>query len=145
MSNPNRFMNWSGVSFTPDGGSTAILITGVTSVAFDSGGSLQKLSGDGDRYNTVIVNDFNEPTAKIMTNDIGSCRSIGVGTVGVLVATHNNAKYGSGSGSITYTMRSICSKNGFGGKHRAFGDADIEFDGYSTDGQTNPLSSSVAP
>ena len=60
MSATKRFMNWTGVTFTPVGGS-ATTITGVTSVAIDSGGSLARFSGDGDRYVTTMVNDFNEP------------------------------------------------------------------------------------
>ena len=61
MSATKRFMNWTGVSFTPVNGQPTA-ITGVTSVAIESGGSLARFAGDGDRYVTTMVNDFNEPT-----------------------------------------------------------------------------------
>src|SRR6185312_11837860 len=117
MAASKRFMNWSAVGFTPAGGSL-IPIGGVTSVAFDDGGSLARFSGDADRYNSMIVNDFNQPTAKVETADIGAVKAIGTGVVGVLTATHNDAKNGSGTGAITYTFNCICAGNNLSGKHR---------------------------
>ena len=73
-----RFMNWTGVAFTPSGG-TATPITGVTSVAIDTGGSLAKFSGDGDRYNTTVVNDFNEPVVTVQAADLAAVRANPVG------------------------------------------------------------------
>ncbi len=82
MSATKRFMNWSGVTFTPVGGQPTI-ISGVTSVAIESGGSLARFAGDGDRYITTMVNDFNEPTVTIQAADLASLRANPVGTVGV--------------------------------------------------------------
>ena len=90
MAASKRFMNWTNVSFTPAGSSTTpIAITGVTSIAIDTGGSLAKFSGDGDRYNSTIVNDFNEPTATVTCADLGAINALQTGVLGTLVATHN--------------------------------------------------------
>ena len=145
MSVSKRFMNWSGVSFTPIGGS-ATAIGGVTSVTIESGGNIAKFSGDGDRYPTIVVNDFNEPSVTIQTADLAAVRANPVGTIGTLTATHNDAKSGTGSGAITYTLtNAVVASNQVGGIHRHFGQGTITFAAYSTDGVTNPLSTSIAP
>ena len=89
MAATKRFMNWTGVTFTPQGG-TATLITGVTSVEIDSGGNLLKFSGDGDRYSTTVVNDYNDPTVTIHCADLATIRSFPIGMAGTFTATHNN-------------------------------------------------------
>src|ERR1700730_5235317 len=100
MSATKRFMNWTAVSFTPMGGSTTA-ITGVTSVSIDSGGSLARFSGDGDRYNTTVVNDHNEPVVTVHSADLAAIRANPVGIVGTFAATHNDARNGATSGAIT--------------------------------------------
>ena len=139
-----RFMNWTGVAFAPLGG-TATTITGVTSVAIDSGGSLAQFSGDGDRYNTTMVNDFNEPTITIQSADLAALRANPIGTSGTLTATHNDAKNGVGSGAVTYTLtNAVVSACQVRGAHRQFGQGTITFGAFSADGVTNPLSTSAS-
>ena len=143
MSATKRFMNWSGVTFTPVGGQPT-LISGVTSVAIESGGSLARFAGDGDRYVTTMVNDFNEPTVTIQAADLASLRANPVGTVGTLTATHNDAKNGTGTGAVTYTMaNAVVAACHVHGAHRQFGQGSITFAAFSGDGVTNPLSSSI--
>jgi hypothetical protein len=138
-------MNWTGVTFTPNNGSP-MAITGVTSVAIDSGGSLLKFSGDGDRYNTTVVNDFNEPTVTVQAADLAAIRAFPVGTVGTFAATHNDARNGTGAGAITYTLaNAVIASNPVKGAHRHFGQGTLTLTAFSVDGITNPLSTSVAP
>ena len=145
MTTTKRFMNWTGVTFTPNGGSP-MTITGVTSVSIDSGGSLLKFAGDGDRYNTTVVNDFNEPTITVQSADLAAVRANPVGTLGTFTATHNDARNGPGSGSITYTLaNAIVATNPVKGSHRQFGQGTLTFASFSADGVTNPLSTSVTP
>jgi hypothetical protein len=145
MSATKRFMNWTGIAFTPVGG-PATTITGVTSVAIDSGGSLARFSGDGDRFVTTMVNDFNEPSVTVQSADLAALRANPVGTVGTLTATHNDAKNGSGSGAVTYTLaNAVVSACQVHGSHRQFGQGSLTFGAFSSDGVTNPLSTSIAP
>ena len=144
MSATKRFMNWTAVTFTPIGGS-ATPITGVTSVSIDSGGSLARFSGDGDRYVTTMVNDFNEPTVVIQAGDLAALRANPVGTAGTLTATHNDARNGVGSGAVTYTMaNAVVAACHVHGAHRQFGQGSITFAAFSGDGVTNPLATSIA-
>ena len=133
-------MNWSGVTFTPQGGAPTP-ITGVTSIQLDSGGSLLKFSGDGDRYSTTVVNDFNDPTVTVHTADLAAVQSFPVGTVGTFTATHNDAKNGTGTGAITYILtNAVVASNPIQGSHRQFGQGVLTLAAYSIDGVTNPLS-----
>ena len=140
-----RFMNWTGVTFTPLNGAPTP-ITGVASIQIDSGGSLVKFSGDGDRYTTTVVNDFNDPTVTVHTADLASISAFPVGTVGTFTATHNDAKNGTGSGAITYIMtNAIVASNPIQGAHRKFGQGVLTLHAFSVDGVTNPLSTSSTP
>ena len=144
MSATKRFMNWTGVAFTPLNG-TAMTITGVTSVTIDTGGSLAKFSGDGDRYATTVINDFNEPVVTIHSADLSALRANPVGTVGTLTATHNDAKNGIGTGAVTYTLaNAVVAACQVQGAHRQFGQGSVTFHAFSTDGITNPISTSIA-
>ena len=137
-------MNWTGVSFTPVNGSSTT-ITGVTSVSIDTGGNLVKFAGDGDRYNTTVVNDFNDPIVTIQSADLAAIGSNSPGTVGTFSATHNDAKNGTGTGSITYTLsNAVIAGNPIHGAHRQFGQGTLTLTAYSVDGVTNPLSTSIA-
>ena len=144
MSATNRFMNWSGVNFSAVGGASST-ITGVTSVTIDSGGSLARFAGDGDRYVTTMVNDFNEPTVTIHAADLSALRANPVGTVGTFSATHNDAKNGAGTGAVTYTLaNAVVSAFQVHGAHRQFGQGSLTLAAFSSDGVTNPLSTSIA-
>jgi hypothetical protein len=137
-------MNWTNVTFTPLSG-TPVIFTGVTSVQIDSGGSLAKFAGDGDRFNTMIVNDFNEPSVTVQCADLGAIRAYPVGTVGTFTATHNDARNGSGTGAITYTLsNAVIASDPIKGAHRQFGQGTIVFVAFSSDGVTNPLSATIA-
>jgi hypothetical protein len=139
-----RFMNWTNVTFAPSNG-TATTITGVTSVSIDAGGSLARFAGDGDRYVTTMVNDFNEPTMTIHSADLGALRANPVGTIGTLSATHNDAQNGVGTGAITYTLaNAVVAACQVSGAHRQFGQGTVTFGAFSSDGITNPISTSIA-
>jgi hypothetical protein len=144
MSATKRFMNWSKVSFTPING-TATTITGVTSVTIDSGGSLAKFSGDGDRYVTTMVNDFNEPIVTIHSADLSSLQANPIGTVGTFTATHNDANNGMGTGAVTYTVaNAVVAACQVQGAHRQFGQGSLTLGAFSGDGVTTPVSTSIA-
>lgn len=140
-----KHMNWT-VSFTPAGGA-ATPILGVTDVQIDPQGNLLKLSGDGDRFNTTVVKDFEDPMVTIQSNNTAQYAALTTGTVGVLTCTHLDAinqSVGVGQFAIRYVLsNSVINKNSRGGAHRAFGKGSLSFDSYSSDGTTNPLAITV--
>lgn len=140
-----RFMNWSGVTFTPAGTNTATTFTGVTSVAINAGGSLAKFSGDGDRWMTTVVNDMNDPTITVQSADLGAIRANPAGTFGTFVATHNDARNLTLTGAITYTVvNAVVQAPDIQGAHRQYGQGTLVLGAYSPDGQTSPLALTVA-
>ena len=145
MTNTKRFMNWTTVTFTPSGGSL-FTYTGVKSVKIDDGGSLLKFAGDGDRFNTLVINDFNEPTAEVSLADLATLNTNRVGTIGVFAATHNDAvnKAVSGSYAITYSLaNAVIANQDRGGEHRQIGMGTVKFEHQSTDGSTWPITFTV--
>jgi hypothetical protein len=139
MAATKRQMNWTAVGFTPTSGSLTTA-TGVTSVKVDTGGSLVKFSGDGDRGPSTVVNDFNEPTIEVSTADIAWAMALSPGTTGALTATHNDAKLAT-LGAIVYALSPcIVEKPSADGEHRQIGKGMAKFVGIFSDGQTNPLS-----
>lgn len=144
MAASKQFMNWTGVSFIPQGGSLEA-ITGVTSVRIDQNGSLLKFGGDGDKFPSLVVPEFSSPTVTVQSADLGAVMAFPVGTVGTFTATHNDAKNGTGTGATTYTLvNAVIAANPVGGAHRAFGQGTLTLVAFALDGQTNPLSLSVA-
>lgn len=136
-----RHVNWPSVAFTPAGGSLG-LITGVQDCEIAPGGNLIKHSGDGDRYPTTVINDFNDPTITVTHRDLNAQHLLLPGVRGVLVCTHADAKNGVvvGGGGYTATLtNAVISDNPSGGRHRQFGEARTMFSAESTDGTTNPL------
>lgn len=138
-----RQLNWQPVGFTPTAGSLSTC-TGVTNVTVSAGGNLLKFSGDADRFNTLVVNDFNDPTLTVTTADVNWAFSIAPGTRGALTATHKDAK-GATGGGITFTLaNAVAESPQSGGAHRQIGSASLSFSAESTDGTTNPLSFALA-
>lgn len=139
MAASKRQMNWAPVTFTPSGG-TASTATGVTNVAINTGGNLVKFSGDGDRFTTTVVNDYNDPTVTVTSADAAWLLGIGPGSRGALVATHKDAK-GATGGELTFTLsNAVANSPTWGGQHRQIGSGTIDFAAESADGVTNPLS-----
>lgn len=143
MAASKRQMNWTPVSFTPQGG-TIITATGVTNVQLRGGGNLAKFSGDGDRGPSTVVNDYNDPGLTVTSADMAWMSGIGAGARGTLVATHKDAR-GAAGGNMTFTLtNAVSSFPDWGGAHRQFGSGTIVFDGEWVDGITSPLSITFA-
>lgn len=130
-------VNWINVSFTPDGGA-AIPIKRVTNISFGNRPENIKFKGDDARYDQVIVNVNNTQSASVASGDIATLMSLPVNTVGVLTATHVDAR-GATGGDIVYELDCICGGSEGGGAHAQFGTASATFEGFTGDGVTNPL------
>jgi hypothetical protein len=143
MAATKRQFNISGVTFTPSGGS-ATTFTGVTSIPTDFGGTLAKFDGDGDRYVTTCINEFNDPSISIQCADMGAAMANLSGARGTLVYTYKDAKVATG-GALTFTVTTAIVANvSVSQSHRQFGQATVTFGVESSDGATNPVSFAFA-
>ncbi len=131
-------LNWTAVGFTPTAG-VLTTIAHVQNVHIDPGGELLPYSGGLDRFPTVIVNAYNNPSATVESGDIATMQGFSPGTVGIFTATHSDAELAAG-GAIVYTLsNAIVKNNPSSGAHRQYGSGSLSFLAYSSDGVTNPL------
>jgi hypothetical protein len=141
MSTPTTvYANWSGVTYTPAGGS-AVPITNVDSIDNDPGGQLSAYSGSANRFPIVIANLMNKPTVSVKSSNIGVLAALIPGTVGVLVAILNDALNGAGvaSGALQFTWSNcVVRNNPFSGAHASYASGTASFECFSTDGVTSP-------
>ncbi len=141
-SSTTLYSNWTGVGFRPGGG-PLIPINRVQSVGFDPGSQLIPYSGDGDRYPVGLFNLSNQPSAVVVSNNIGALLSIPPGTVGTLVATLNDARNGAlaDGGAITFTLDNAVVQNApTSARHAQIADGSVTFLAFSSDGVTSPFS-----
>lgn len=139
-----RFMNWSSVAFTPDGG-VAIPIKEVQDVQIDPRITFRGASGDGDMTPSAKTVEYVDPRITVRTEDLKTINTIGWGAAGTLTATHNDFMNKAGTGAMTYTITGcIAAPAARGGAHRQTGTGTIEFETYSSDGVTSPISVSYA-
>lgn len=140
-----RYFNVKSAVFTSG---SAITFTGITNASIDRGGSLAKFSGDGDRFNTTVINDMNDPKVTVKSADLGAVSSCVPGMMGTLVLILMDAKNiagGVGSGEITATLSNAVVSNSQATQgHKAFGDGTVDFNAYSADGTTSPLAFTIA-
>lgn len=141
MATTGRHMNWTTVTFTPEGGSL-VTLTGVQNVEIDPRGSIVTHSGDGDKFPTTKINDFQDPMITVTFRALTILNGLAVGTRGAFSAVHNDARYGvtAASGGYTVAMaNAIIENKPSGGQHRQFGDGRLIMTAESTDGLTNPM------
>jgi hypothetical protein len=142
----NRFINWTGVTYTYGTSPTTVTITGVTDCKIDRKATKQAFKGDGDLYDTTVVTKKKERMVTITSGNQAALDSIPEDTSGTLVFILNDAKNGVGTGARTYTMVGAIRVDDASvtGKHENFSTGSVTFMGVSVDGTTDPLTFAVA-
>ena len=142
MSTPtNLFINWSTVGYTPSGGSLASL-NKVTSVKPSRNGQMEGFKGDVDQFFRVIAVPSQTRTIEVTTGDVKAALAIAIGSHGAFSAIFADAINGTtvGGGGITIALTNcVVTGNTAQGEHAKFGEATITFEGYASDGITDPL------
>ena len=140
----NRYMNWTGVAFTPDGGSLTS-ITGVTNLRIQFNGNNTKFYGDGDIYPSTIAHSQEDLQITITAASVAALLALPGGTRGTLVATLNDARNKEGTGAITFTIVGCVIRSpDVGAQYRQFSAPTLMIDVEVEDGLTNPVSTSIA-
>lgn len=145
MAASGAYVNTSGWSFTPNGGSNSALPK-VKEWSMPRGISRIKESADFDHFWTLNVCDFEDPTITLTTLDPFSIFAINPGVLGTLTGVvrdaNNGATTGGGAKQITLVNCGLSDESG-SGAHRAYARGTYTFCGTSSDGTTNPLSISA--
>ena len=138
----NLYMNWSGTTITPAGGST-INIPEVTDMSFGRTGNLQSWKADAHMFATLCVNRGQARPCKITGGAINILATIPINTPCTIVSVLNDAKNantGAGSGALTHTLvNAVLNDNPWADSHEQWGKGDLTFSAFSTDGTTDPL------
>ena len=137
----NRYMNVE-ATFTPTSGSP-IPLKGCQGARFNDNVEFVEEGGDGDAFPTLAAPSFSNPTVELDIMDVMSAQALVGATPGTLAVTlydSINKKVTGGGGKIitliNATLRSRAHTHG----HRQVGKSTIAFGGFSSDGQTSPLS-----
>lgn len=130
-------VNWDAVRFTPTGG-TAIPIKRITNIAVGNRPENIRFKGDVAVHDQVIVNVNNAQSMTITSGDVATVMGLPINAVGVLTATHKDAR-GQSGGDIVYELDCFCGGGESSGAHAQFGTGTATFEGFSTDGVTSPL------
>ena len=131
-------INWGSVEY----GTTTI--KRVTAGGFSLGGQLIRFKGDTDRYTSIIANVNNEPSASFTTADVGTLMTIHTSGSATLAATLLDALAATGGDVVFSLVNAVYETADAQAQHAAFGSVTASWQGYASDGQTNPLSISRA-
>jgi hypothetical protein len=141
-----RFMNWTGVSFTPAGTGLAIPINEVTNVQTNDRVTLRGASGDADTAPSAKTLEYMDPQITITTEALALIATIPPGARGTLTYTHNDFYNGSGTGAMIHVVsNAIRSDAPHGGAHRATGSSTLTFETFAPDGVSSPIAYTFAP
>lgn len=142
-----NFMNWTGVSITPNGGQ-AINVTEVTDVSPMLGSTNEAFYGDNRRFAKLLRSTEYKRGVSITTGDAAAANAVPVDQPCTIVATLNDAKNGAGTGAITYTFKNcVMKQNGLKAGNNKFAETTLEFEAYGDDSsvvETDPFSFVVA-
>lgn len=139
-----RFLNWSGVTFTPAGG-TAIVINEVQSMNINDRVTLTGESGDADAMPSAKTLTYLDPQVTIRAQDIGALESLIPGVRGTLTGILNDFYNGEGTGARTYTISNcVVGSNTTDDTHRQAAVGTKVLETYSPDGRTSPIAVAVA-
>lgn len=136
-----RHINWAGVSHGD------VDFTEVMDVQFDERNDIIRGKGDVAIFATRVDVVGIGRTARVVTEDPTVVAAIQAGDEATLTATHKAAGNGSALpevGDLVFTMtNAVATRNPFGGRHAQYGQATVEFEAYSPDGVTDPLTVTV--
>ena len=142
----NKYINVSSVGFTPAGGSL-IAIKGVKSITMNPNAQALKESADGDLFNTfagVVGIDY---VIDVQTNIPMTLNALAPGVAGTLVFTVNDARNAAvtAGGALIFTVSNcVYQPQTLNATHRQLATNSYQFDTWSTDGLTNPVSVAAA-
>ena len=134
------YMNWTGVTVTPNGGS-AINLTGVTDVSFNRSGTNKPFFGDNRQHARAIRTTNQARSVSISCGDLSALDSVAIGTVCTVVGTLNDLHNGTGSGARTYTaINAVLSSKPDGSSNDEYAGTTYSFDCFGSALDADPIS-----
>jgi hypothetical protein len=139
-----RHLNWSGMAFTPTGGSSTPM-TSIVDCQIDDQGRIIGTSGDANNRPIIKTPVFSDPMVTLTYEDQRLAVTFPFGTKGSWTGTHNDGANVATTGAVVYVLsNAVIGNHTRGGAHQQFGRGTVRIESYSADGTTNPLSSTPA-
>ncbi len=141
----NLFMNWTGVTVTPEGGS-AITIKHVTDIMIDGRSVQEAFYGDARKFAALIRNVQHTRTLQIKSGDATNIALIPLNTPCTVAAILNHAEGGAGAGSGALSIslvNGMCGGKNIGGTNNKFAAPGCAFSAYAGATDTDPLTITV--
>lgn len=139
-----RHVNWAAVVFTSG---SAITISEVVDLQFDERNDIIRGKGDVALFATRVDVVGIGRTARVTTENPGVVATLEVGMVGTLAGVFKSAgKHGPAAeaGDLVLSLGSAkVVRLPFGGRHAQYGQATVEWEAYSADGATDPLTVTI--
>lgn len=142
MSASNRYMNWSGASFTPSPSGTAVAIDGIINCEINRDGEVVRFKGDLAVFTQLLAMPAQNRVITLTVLNIGKLQTIPLGSRGSIVVNLADAVNGvtTGGGGLLFTLGTcLVVNNDAAGAHAKEGTGTISFEGYASDGATDPL------
>jgi hypothetical protein len=133
------------VTFTPSGGTTALL-TRLTKSDIDGGVQNVTFSGDGDLFNTFEGTVMQVPTVTLASGNVSAIMGSVAGLVGTLAFVWPDARNGHEAGSFAISWdlsNALLSDKSASASHAAIATGSNTFSSFSSDGTTNPLAFTI--
>lgn len=127
-------------------GGTTYTIPKVKSWSLDRGISRIREGADYDRFNTLNVSDYEDPTITLSTLDPFSLAALSptvFGTLSGIIRDAYNGATGGGGGKQIQLLNAALMTNSGNGSHRQYANSNYSFCGTSSDGITSPLTISA--
>jgi len=135
----NVFMNWTGVTVTPSGGS-AITLTEVTDIDLIDSDTLEMWQADGHKFPTLCIAADAKRGMTIHGGDVYKLAALPKNTPCTIVAVLNDAVNKAGVGSMTVTLsNAVVADTSAKGQTNKFAGGQVSFAAFSPDGTTDPL------
>lgn len=141
MAGTNRYMNWTGAKFTPTGGG-AVTINGVESVKLGRDAQPEYFKADLAVYVQAIAVPSMRRAITVTSADVVGLAGIAQGADGAFEVTLADAKNGitNNNGAVKISLTNcVVADNTADGSHGKFAKATITFEGYASNGSTDPM------
>jgi hypothetical protein len=141
MPKTQRYINVSGVTFTPTGGA-AVALEGASRVVVNPRARAEAHHGDADVFPSAKRVVMRDPVVTVDALENGALDAVAVGTGGVLTFVHNDSLQGAAAGggatrvtvSVAVYLGSVRT-----GPYRKHATSAVTFETYSPNGRTDPV------
>jgi hypothetical protein len=133
------YMNWSGVTVTPQGGA-AVTINHVLDIKIDRSSMQEVFYGDARKFPAIIKNTGRSRRLDIVGGNVAKLTAIGDGVPCTVVGVLNHVEAGIGTDALTFTLvNAVLGAQNSDGSNNKIAGATASFTAYAEPDDSDPL------